>query len=314
MSTMKAIRIHEFGGPEVLRYEDVARPEPATGEVLVRVHAAGVIATDWQYRSGFMPGFLGLKLPVVPGWDIAGVVESTGLGAGGFQKGHPVYAMLPGRGGYAEFAAVPAAILAPKPARLTFAQAAAVPLAAMTAYKALYDAADLQAGQRALIHGAAGGVGSFAVQLARARGASVVASATRANAEFVRALGADEVVDYSAGPFEDQVREVDVVLDVIGRDTAQRSIRTLNPGGIIVTIAGEVPDAGALKAARARAVFVGTEPHGRTLHGITELIDAGKLWPQVDRVLPLYEADQAHRLLESHRVRGKVVLEVIPDA
>jgi NADPH:quinone reductase-like Zn-dependent oxidoreductase len=314
MTTMKAIRIHAFGGPDVLRFEDVLRPEPKAGEALIRVMAAGVIATDWQFRSGFMPDFLGLKLPVIPGWDVAGTIEALGAGVTELRPGDPVYAMLAGHGGYAEFVAVPAAIIVSKPTVLSFTDAAAVPLAAMTAYKSLHQAADIRPGQTVLVHGASGGVGSFGVQFAKARGARVAAAARSTGRAFLEQLGADQIIDYDAAPFETQIKNVDVVLDVVGRDFGTRSLSVLKDGGLLVTIAGEVPDSAALAPRRLRAAFVATEPDGATLRAISQLIDDKAVRPLVQEVVPLAEAARAHAMLEAGGVRGKVVLDVASTA
>ena len=313
MQTMKAVRIHTFGGPEVLSLEDVPRPVPKETEVLAQVHAAGVIATDWQFRAGLMPEFLGLKLPVILGWDIAGIVTAVGANVTQFKVGDAVYAMLPGHGGYAEYAVLPDSLLAPKPRSLDYAHAAAVPLAAMTAYKSLYDAANLASGQTVLIHGASGGVGSFGVQLAKARGATVIATASTHNLEFVKTLGADEVIDYTATAFESVVHQVDVVFDPVGGDIQEPSFKTLRPGGILVSVAGGRPPSSELAAQYGvTGAFVGTEPDGAKLRAITDLIEAGKIKPFVETILPLNEVRKAHQLLESGRSRGKIVLQIIP--
>ncbi len=311
MKTMKAIRIHTFGGPEVLLLEEQPRPVPGPGEVLVRVRAAGVLATDWEFRAGLMPGFLGLELPLIPGWDISGIVEAVGPGVTDFQIGKDVYAMLPGQGGYAEYAVVNTAILASKPAALDYIQAAAVPSAACTAYKSLYEVAGLSGGQTLLVHGASGGVGSFAIQLAKAKGAKVIAMASARKADFVRSLGADEVFDYTQSPFEEHLGEIDAVFDTVGGETQERSFKVLKSGGMLVTIAGGRPPSPDLALQfGVRAEFVGTEPDGARLAAITALIDAGKLKPAVNQVLPLAEVRQAHELLQNRQARGKIVLQV----
>jgi len=310
---MQAVRIHRFGDPEVLQIEEVPTPQPGPGEVLVRVEAAGVVATDWLFRAGLMPGFLGLELPMTPGWDIAGVVETSGAGVDDFAPGTPVYAMLGGQGGYAEYAAVPAAMLACRPEQLDAVAGAAVPLAACTAYKALVETAGLAAGQRVLIHGASGGVGSFAVQIARAQGAYVFAAASTTKLDFVRSLGADEVIDHTAGPLAAAVGDLDVVFDTVGPAVQEKSFPLLKPGGVLVSVAGGQPPAAALaERYRVRGEFVGTEPNGARLRSVSALIDAGKVRPFVDQVLPLTEVRRAHTLLQEGAVRGKIVLKIAP--
>lgn len=309
MVMMKGIRLHEFGGPDVLKYEDIPRPEPKAGDVLVRVQAAGVIATDWQFRSGLMPGFLGITLPATPGWDVSGTVEALGPGVDRLRVGDEVYAMLPGQGGYAEYAVAHADTVAFRPASLDAIEAGAVPLAATTAYKCLYTTAQVSDGQTVLIHGAAGGVGSFAVQLAKARGASVIAVASGKNLAFVRSLGADQVIDHGAVRFEDFAQDVDVVLDVIGGDNIGRSLHALRKGGLLVTIAGQPPGPESLAPQSLRAAFVSAEPDGEALLAITRLIEDGRVKPHIHRVLPLAEAAEAHRTLEAGQVQGKLVLQ-----
>src|SRR5205809_2677405 len=212
--SMKAIRMHKYGGPEVLKYEDAPRPEPATGEVLVRVRAASVNPVDWKVREGELTATHGHELPLIPGWDVSGVVEASGPGATQWKPGDEVYGLPPcDRGGsYPEFIVVRGTELARKPESLDHIQAAAIPLAALTAWQALFDAAKLGRGQTVLIHAAAGGVGHFAVQLAKSKGARVLGTASARNAQFLRELGADEVIDYTASRFEDVVRDVDAVL------------------------------------------------------------------------------------------------------
>jgi NADPH2:quinone reductase len=300
--TMKASRIHSFGDRRKLVYETAPRPRPGDGEILVRVHAAGVNPVDWKTRQGLgvaetLPAF-----PVVLGWDVSGVVAAAGKGAMRFREGDEVYGMIrfPGMGGaYAQYATAPAGHLASKPASVDHIQAASVPLAALTAWQALFDVADLQPGQRVLIHAAAGGVGHLAVQLAKWKGAYVVGTASRRNLDFVRQLGADETFDYGASPFEDSLRDFDVVLDAVGGDIASRSYPVLRKGGTLVSITHSGD------AARAQV-----KPDGEQLARIADLIDAGRLRPVVETVFPLSEAGLAHELSEKGRTRGKIVLTV----
>jgi len=319
---MNAVRIHEYGGPEVLVYEEAPRPEPGHDEVLIRVHAAGVNPADWQIRSGLRSR---QKEPfaLIPGFDVSGVIEAAGDGVTGLITGDAVYGMLPIRsaGAYAEYVASPASGVAHKPLSLHHARAAAMPVVALTAWQALFDAAQLSAGQRVLIHAAAGGVGHIAVQLAKWKGVHVIGTASGSSEEFVRKLGADEFVDYRTSRFEDVVREVDVVLDAVPREldpasdaaaaeTQERSWQVLKKGGVLVSICS-TPSAEAAAAHGARGRYVLAEPNGGQLAEIAKLVDAGHVRPIVSAVLPLKEARKAHELSHGSHIRGKVVLRVV---
>ena len=314
MPTMKAVRMHGYGGPEVLKYEDAPRPEPAGNEVLVKVHAAGVNPVDWKIRAGYMRGFLDYPLPFILGWDFSGTVEELGPGAAasGFQAGDEVYARpdIGRNGAYAEYIAVQASEIQRKPKSLDHVHAAAIPLAALTAWQAIFDAGQLKAGQRILIHAAAGGVGTFAVQLARWKGAYVIGTASKANHEFVKELGADEVIDYQTTRFEDVVRDVDVVLDAMAGETRDRSWQVLKKGGILVSILGQPSQDDAGKhGVRGAGIFV--QPNPAQLQELADLADAGKLRPIIDTVLPLAEAARAHEMNQTLHTRGKIVLRVV---
>lgn len=308
---MKSIRIHAYGGTEVMVYEDAPRPTPARGDVLVRVHAAGVNPVDWKVREGRLQGRVNHRLPLILGWDVAGVVEELGVGVTHIKVGDAVYARpdIARDGAYAEYIAVRAAELALKPRSLDFIHAAAVPLAALTAWQSLFDAAGLRAGQSVLIHAGAGGVGHFAVQLARWRGARVVATASKSNAEFLRGLGADEVIDYHDTPFEDAVTDMDVVLDTQGGAIYERSWRVLKKGGIIVSLINQ-PSAELAEQYGAHAAYVFVQPNAEQLTQIAGLIDGGIVKPVVETVFPLAEARQAHALIQAGHTRGKIVLRV----
>jgi NADPH:quinone reductase-like Zn-dependent oxidoreductase len=313
---MKAIRIHSFGGPEVLRYEDVPIPTPQEGEILVRVHAAGVNPADWKTRAG-SGGAKRLRgqMPVTLGWDVSGVVEALG-GAAPFGVGDAVHGFVrfPDAGAtYAQYAALPAAHLAPKPRSLDHLEAASVPLAGLTAWQALFDVACLEPGQTILVHAAAGGVGHLAVQLARWRGATVTGTASARNEAFLREIGCDRVIDYRATRFEELVHEVDVVLDPSGGVTRQRSWRALARGGLLVGLVDrasmEAPPAFALQA-QVRGCYMLAHPDGAQLAEIGRLIDKGHMRPNVDRIFRLSEAAEAHRYGELGHTRGKIVLQV----
>ena len=311
MTTMKAVAMHAYGGPEVLKYEDAARPDPATGEVLVRVHAAAVNPVDWKVRAGHLRGFLNYSLPLIPGWDLSGVVEAPGAGVTDWKQGDAVYARpdLRRNGAYAEYIAVRASELGHKPRSIDHVQASAIPLACLTAWQALFDAGGLKAGQRVLIHAAAGGVGTFAVQLAKWKGAHVVGTASERNHAFLRELGADEVIDYTKTNFEEVVRDVDVVLDTLAGQTRDRSWNVLKKDGILVSILGQPsPDDAAQHGVRAAGVFV--EPNQAQLGEIAKLVDSGKLRPIIETVLPLAQAARAHEMNQTLHTRGKIVLQV----
>ncbi|MCX4824687.1 NADP-dependent oxidoreductase [Streptomyces sp. NBC_01142] len=309
---MRAIGQDTLGGPEVLKIVEIDRPEPGFGEVLVRVHAAGVNPTDWWHRA--TGGLLG-DGPVPLGWDVSGVVEAVGLGVTMHRPGDEVFGMprlpQPARA-YAEFMTSPARHLARKPAGLTHVQAAALPIAALTAWQSLVDTADVQPGQRVLVHAAAGGVGHLAVQIAKARGAYVIGTASASKHDFVRGLGADEVIDYRQTDFVTAARDIDVVLDAIGGEYGPRSLRTLRPGGILVSIASPEEDylAETAREQGLRGGFTIVEPDNGSLKEIAALVEAGKLRVEIDTVLPLEQAAKAHEIGETGRTTGKIVLTV----
>ena len=234
---MKAIRFHEYGGFEVLKYEDVPRPEPQPGEVLIQVRAASVNPFDLALREGWLASMIPLQLPAIAGVDVAGIVMATGEGVTDFSIGQDVYGFMSRySGAYAEYAAVAIETIAPQPQRLDYVQAASVPLAATAAWQALFEVGGLKEGQKMLVHGGAGGVGTFAVQLAKMKGAHVFATTVGQNVEYVQRLGADEVIDYNITPFETVAQAVDVVLDLVGGETQQRSWGVLKAGGILVSL------------------------------------------------------------------------------
>src|ERR1700675_2976582 len=312
--TMKAIRIHNYGGPEVLQYEDAPRPEPQAGEVLVRVHAAGVNPIDWKVREGHMKDFWPHKFPLILGWDVSGTVEEVGSGPaaeGRFKIGDEVYSLPnPTRdGAYADYIVVREPELALKPNSLHHIRAAAVPLAALTAWQSLFDTAQLQPGQRVLIHAGSGGVGHLAVQLAKWKGAYVFATASTKNQDLLRELGVDEPIVYTQQRFEDVARNIDIVLDTIGGETQERSWSVLKKGGNLVSLV-QPPSEEKAKALGVRAAFVAGHPSGAQLAEIAKIIDSGKLSPVIDRILPLSEVRRAHELVQSGHTRGKIALRV----
>lgn len=295
---MKAISQRSVGGPDVLETVELPVPRPAPGEVLVRVAATSVNAADWKLRAGLIDK-LGAP-PFTLGFDVSGVVSEPGPGVTEFAAGDEVYGMVLGRSGaYAEYVVAQADHLAPKPRTLTHTAAAALPTAALTAWQAL---AELTAGQRILVHAAAGGVGHLAVQLAKARGAHVIATARTVNHDFLSGLGADELIDYTTTAFDSILTDVDVVFDLVGGDYTPRSLTVLRPDGRLIDAQGEEP----LDDSRYFRHYV--TPSGADLREIAALADAGRLRPAVTRVFPLSEVAAAHELGESGRVRGKLVL------
>jgi NADPH:quinone reductase-like Zn-dependent oxidoreductase len=311
--TMRAISQDELGEPSVLKEVELERPQPGPAQVLVRVRAAGVNPTDWKHRR--YGAFLGSP-PFVLGWDVSGVVEATGLGVTVHKPGDEVFGMLPyphGVGSHAEYVLAPARALVRKPAQLSHVAAGAVPLAALTAWQALVDTAELRSGQRVLIHAAAGGVGHLAVQIAKARGAHVTGTASSGKHEMLRGLGADELIDYRETDFADVARDMDVVLDTVGgADHRTRSLRTLRRGGTLVSITLEEPEALAEEAARlgVRAEVMLVEADHAGMSAVAALAEAGSLKPVIAGTFPLGDAAKAHEVGETGRTAGKLVLDL----
>jgi len=315
-ATMKAVRMHG-GGPaaEVLKFEDAPIPAPGDDEMLVRVIAAGVNPVDHKIRSGSARSTAEKPAkPAILGYDVAGVVEKAGAKVTKFKAGDAVFAYvsLQRGGGYAQFAIVKQTEAAPKPQSLTFAEAAAVPLAALTAWQALNDAGGMQAGQSVLIHGGSGGVGAFAVQIAHAQGAKVYATASTSNQEFLKQLGCDVPIDYTAQKFEDVAQEMDFVLESIGGENTARSLGTLKKGGILVSIVGQ-PDQKVAQEKGVRAAGMLVKPDAQQLAQIGAMIDAGQIKVTVSATLPLQDAAKAHEMIETGHTRGKIVLQVAEE-
>lgn len=309
--TMKAVVIHEYGGPEVLKYEDIPQPEPKDDQLLIRVIAAGVNPVDGMIRSGMFAKNGNRSFPIILGGDVAGVVEKVGSKVTKFKAGDPVFAYvsLDNSGGYAQYGLVTEREATPKPKSLTYVEAAAVPIVAMTAWQALIDTAKLSAGQTVLIHGGSGGVGSFAIQIAKARGAKVIATASTANQDFLKQLGADVTIDYMKQKFEDVVKDVDVVLDSIGRDTLARSYGVVKKGGIIVSLVAS-PKESELEKHGIRGTALNAEPNSEEVAEIARLIDDKKIKVIVSQTFPLSEAIKAQEQVATGHTRGKIVLKV----
>ncbi|MGW0944975.1 NADP-dependent oxidoreductase [Streptomyces sp. NPDC002623] len=311
-NTMRAIGQDTLGGPEVLREEEVARPAPRTNEVLVRVHAAGVNPTDWKHRA---TGALLGEPPFVLGWDVSGTVAAVGLGVTAFKPGDAVFGMLPypyGHGSHAEFVIAPGRALWHKPTAIDHVQAGALPLVSLTAWQALVETAELRAGQRVLIHAAAGGVGHVAVQIAKARGAYVIGTASAGKHDFLREIGVDEAIDYRETDFTEAVKDVDVVLDTVGGDIPVRSLRVLRPGGIVVSILPGARQELFEEAERlgVRATWILVDADRAGMRAIAELVEAGELRATIAGTFPLADAAEAHRLGDTGRTTGKLVLVV----
>ena len=308
---MKAVVVHEFGGPEVMKYEDVPRPEPKEDEILVRVMAAAVNPVDSYVRQGMLAKHGMDKRPAIIGYDISGVVEKTGANAKKFKAGDKVYSYLSVMrgGGYAEFAIAKESETALKPKNIDFEEAAAVPLAATTAWQSLVDEAKLNVGQTVLIHGGSGGVGSFAIQIAKARGVKVIATASTAHQDLLKQLQVNQAIDYTTTKFEDMVKDVDVVLNCVRADALGRSYGVVKRGGIIVSITDE-PDQTECAKHGIRGSRLGAHPDANVLEELTKLIEAGKMKPIVSQTLPLADASKAHQQIETHHTLGKIVLKV----
>lgn len=317
---MKAVRIHSFGGPEVLQIEDIVRPVPATDEILVEVYASGINPADWVVREGgndFLRPYL--RLPLILGLDAAGIVSEVGTGVTEFKKGDAVYgaANFPGDGSYAEYCVAKASQFALKPDSISFNEAAVVPVAALTAWTALFAHGKIQPGQRVLIQGASGGVGSFAVQFAKARGAYVIGSASAENLEYLKQLGADEVLDYRSQKFEDLLHDLDVVLEASPlRDNKERlkAVSVLKGGGIFVSVNIDSPVnqevLDALAEKQAQGEFPAYQPNQEWLTEISQMIDKGIVKVFISKVFPLEDVAEAHRVSATWHVRGKLVLEI----
>lgn len=306
---MKAVRYHDYGGPEVMKYEDAPKPMPKPDEILVRVFAMGVNPVDWKIREGHVRQRINIPLPASPGGDISGVVEQAGAAASGFKVGDDVFAMIGLWGAGAEYVCLKPAMAGPKPKSLDHIHAGSVPLAALTAWQALTEKAELKSGQTILIHAAAGGVGQFAVQFAKQTGATVTGSCSPANNDFIKGLGASAAVDYHQDFYATHRGQFDVVLDCIGGDVAVKSIALLKPNGVLVGVAPPNDKTqAAAAAAGVRAVGLQVRPDGSQLAEISRLIDAGKVRTEVAKVFPLAEIGKAHDLIKLNHTRGKIVL------
>jgi len=308
---MKAVRIHDYGNADVLAYEDAPMPSITSTDVLVRVVAASVNPVDWKIREGHLRQMISYPLPLTLGWDVSGVVEAVGSGVSRFKVGDPVYSRpdIRRNGTYAEYVAIRGDEVAHKPKTVSHIEAASLPLAGITAWEALFTAGQLTAKQKVLIHAGSGGVGSLAVQLAKSRGAFVIATTSGRNSTFVKSLGADEVIDYRAQGFQEVLRDVDVVFDTIGGEVQDGSWSVLKPGGILVSIISPPSDERA-KAHGMRSAFVFIEPNAGILAQLAELVDSGSLRPIVGAEFALKDIATAHAFSQTGRAVGKIALYV----
>jgi alcohol dehydrogenase len=310
---MKAAQINSYGGKEVLQTVDnTEKPKLQTGQVLVEVHSAGVNPFDWKVREGYMKDFIPLKFPATLGGDFAGVVAEIAEGVSGVKVGDEVYGQANAAGGsgsFAEFTPVASGQIALKPKSVDFNTAAAIPLAAASAYQALVEHSNLQNGQKVLIHGGAGGIGFFAIQIAKHLGAYVATTASAEDTDFVKSLGADEVIDYKSQKFEELLKDYDLVFDTVGGETYKKSYQVLKPGGLLVSMV-EQPDEELTKKYGVKAISQQSRPTSDKLQKIAELIDKGVLKVNVDKVFPLEQAPEALEYLKEGHPRGKVVIQV----
>ena len=309
---MDAVRIHSYGNSDVLKMENISVPSIADDEVLIKIYATSVNPVDWKVREGYLQGMNLHKLPMTLGWDVSGVVEETGSKVKKFKIDDEVYSRPPLErdGSYAEYIAVKENEIAFKPKSITHEQAASIPLAGITAWEVLVNTAHIKKGQKVLIHAASGGVGTLAVQLAKANGCYVIGTTSTANVDFVKKLGADEVIDYKNQDFSTILKDIDVVFDTLGGEIQEKSWKVLKEDGILVSIAGQ-PNPESAKKYNARYGFVFIKPDAVVLAELAKLIDAGKIKPVVGNVFPLADIKKAHDLSQSGRAKGKIVIKVV---
>lgn len=307
---MKAIRAHDFGGPEVLRYEDVEKPSVEPGKLLIRVKGASVNPVDWKLRSGAARAVVNFPMPMTSGGDLAGIVEEVGEGVSGFAPGDEVWSQIGLTGAYAEYVVAPAEHVAKKPANLSFVEAASLPLVALTAWQGFLDDGRDLAGLKVLVHNAAGGVGMAAVQIAKARGATVVGTASDGNADFVKSLGADEIVDFRVTPVASRPRDIDILMDMVGNPDSLALWALVKPGGSVIRIAGGADAPPFTVSDGVRAIKTRVRPNGAQLAEIAALVERGAIRTEVAETFPLEQAGKAQELSRNGHVRGKIVLQI----
>ena len=308
---MKAIQIHQFGGPEELKYEEAPMPKINPDDVLIKVFATSINPVDWKVREGEMKQ-IQFKFPLILGWDVSGVITEVGSDVKNFEVGQEVYSRpdLPRNGTYAEYVAVKAGSIAEKPRSVSHVEAASIPLAGLTAWQGIFDHGQLKPGQKILIHGASGGVGTLAVQLAKWKGAYVIGTASENNIDFLKELGADEVIDYKNQQFEKELKDIDVVFDTIGGETQKKSVEVLKIGGILVSTVG-VQDEEAFKVKNIQTCQFMAQSYPEQLKQMADLVDSGKLKPVINQVFPLEEIAKAQTVSEEGHTRGKIAIKVI---
>lgn len=310
---MKAVQIHKFGGADQLIYEDAQNPVIKPDDVLIKVYATSINPVDWKIRSGAFGGSDQRQFPLILGWDVSGIITQKGEEVKGFEINDEVYARpdVSRSGTYAEYVAVNYKEIALKPKSITHNEAAAVPLAGLTAWQGIFDHGKLQPGQKILIHAAAGGVGTFAVQLAKWKGAYVIGTASNDNIDFLHMLGADQVIDYKNEDFSERLRDLDLVFDLIGGEVQKKSLEVLKPGGILVSTVG-IQDKELVKAKGILGIEYMAQSIPDHLFQLAKLIDEGKLKPIISEIMPLEMARKAQEKSESKHSKGKIVLQVIP--
>ncbi len=309
---MKAIQIHQYGGTEELKYEDAPVPEIQPDEVLVKIHASGVNPIDWKVRQGYMKEQAQRSFPLILGWDMAGVVEKVGEKVQNLKEGDEVYGRpdTSRNGTYAEYVAVKASELGFKPTSVDFVTAAAIPLAALTAWQGIVDHGKVQSGKKILIQGAAGGVGMFAVQFAKWKGAFVIGTASKEHVKFLQELGIDQVVDYHEEDYHDRIKDVNMLFDTVGGEQQKKLMNMMKPDGILVSTVG-ITDPATAEARGLKAISYMAKSSPADLKQIADLVDQGKIKVVVSKVLPLHEAAEAHKLSEEGHTEGKIVLQVV---
>ncbi|MDQ0191684.1 NADP-dependent oxidoreductase [Paenibacillus wynnii] len=305
--TMQAVQVHEYGGAERLTLEEVVRPQPQAGEILVRILFAAAIPLDWKIRNGWLKNVFPITFPYIPGSSVSGIVESVGEGVIAFQAGDRVFGSV--KGAYAEYGIAAVHELVSMPDSLSFEDAATIRAGADTAWKALFTEGELETGQKVLIHAAAGGVGQFAVQLAKRKGATVIATASTGNIEFVKSLGADIVIDYTTTPFEDVAKDVDLIVDSVGGDTEARSWALLKKGGILVSLT-QAPSQESAKQYGVSAKFNTKFPTYENLQEIAQLIADREILAKIDHIYPIREVQAAHKQSESRHGQGRILLDL----
>lgn len=311
---MKAIVIDQYGDENELKERDLEIPEIENDEVLIELHAAAINPIDWKLRYGYLKEKLSLEFPIVLGWDAAGVVKKVGGNLNSFKKGDRVFVRpeLTNRGTYAEYTTAKEKLIAKIPDNISFKEAAAVPLAGLTAYQCLTDVSKLDSGEKVLVHAGAGGVGSFAIQIAKNIGAYVATTASTKNLEFLQSIGADEVIDYTEADFSDVLADYDLVVDTLGGEIQDKSFEVLKEGGRLVSIVGD-PDQKKAKKFGVEAKSHWLVPDGKELKTLAEMMENKNLKPVVGTVFPFSEKGlkEAHQLSETHHARGKIVIEII---